>query len=273
MTETLEDIKKAHLDRMKNAKWHKEPYYFDKKALLETINNNEYKTSANTKNVFELKNLLSTKNSYVCFSECDENLIPLGRANDYADRDYLFFINTQNALKNIDKNNSFFVAYTGHCGAIGAAFALEKIPLVWHLILNEDAFAEKRVIGQIQDYFTEISTPPNKNSSSLALLLESPHGDFKTFDIALFPTANELKNKGIKNVYLIDEYPADKEIALTDCKFYCDEFQKYITSLSKEFDFKVIPVDEKTNGEQLIVKKEKIKNPKVYYSNFNCKKY
>lgn len=273
MAETLEEIKQTHLDRLKNAKWHRNDYYFDEKAFLKTVKDCKFKTTRATKSFCELKKFLLTENNHVVFSECDENLIPLGRADDYADRDYLFFINTQNAIKNIDKENSFFVAYTGHCGAVGAALALEKIPLMWHLILNEDAFAEKRVIEQIQDYYTEISTPPNKNSSSLALLLESPHGDFKTFDISLFPTAKDLKNKGIKNVYLIDEYPADKDITLVDCKFYCNEFEEYITKLSKKFNFKIIPVDEKTNGKQLIVKKEKIKDPTVYYSNFNCKKH
>ena len=272
MSDVYMDFMKERLEKAKNNKWHKNDIYFDESAFLKEIKNNKYKVGMSSKSIKEIKLLLNTPHSDVKFSDCDENLIVLGRANSFADRDYKFFINTQNTLSSITTKNSLFINYTGHCGSVGAALASNKIPLIWVLDLSDDARAEKRVIEQLQDYFSELSTQPTHDNHCFGLMLECPHGDFETFDIKNFPTIEFLKENNIKNVYVFVEEPAETTVLFDDYNFYHDAFKEYLVGLKSNFNLKLIPVDEKSDQEKLEVKKHKLKDVKIYYSNFNCKK-
>ena len=270
MSDFFENFKKEQLERLKSSKWHKKDYYHDEQALLNTIKENKYKVGRQTKTIGQIKELLSNEESFVSFSACDDKLIPFGRSNTYINRDYIFFQNTKNALKNLEPKNALFINYTGHCGPVGAALKSKNIPLIWNLKLDEDALAEKRIIEQIQDYYNELSTPENHEICNLGLMLESPHGDFETFEVSKLLTSSQLKQKQIKKIYIFVEEPADKPIMLADCNFYNDAFSNYAKLLSNDFEIKIIPIDEKTTKQKLAPKKEFINNPKIYYSNLNC---
>ena len=268
----FEAFKKERLERMRNEKWHKKEFYFDEKALLEEIEKNEYKVGMCQKTFGEIKKLLETKHSFLEFSKCDENLIVLGRRNDRADRDYKFFLNTKEALSNMDFKNCFFVNYTGHCGSVGAALALEGIPLVWNLKLGEDAWAETRIVEQFQDYYQELETKPNEGLQSFGLMLECPHGHFETFDVEKFPSAQLLKECGIEKICLLVEEPFDKAVEFEGYDFYHQKFKDYFENLKEKFEVFAVGIDENEKQANICVSKQKIKNVNVYYSNFKCKK-
>lgn len=269
--ESLEELIKYREAIFVENKWHKNDFYFDKESFLKIVQENEYKVGRATKTVKELKQFLNVGTSETRFSDCDENLIVIGRANDRIDRDYLFFVNAENALKNLEIENSFFINYTGHCGSVGAALSKIGVPIVWHLFLDVEAIAEKRVIEQIQDYYY-ILEENNKTANSFGLMLESPHGRYETFDVGKFPAVEVLKENNIKSVYVFIEESADVMIKEDYEDFYNDRFKEYIDSLKKEFSVKFIPIDEKSGQESLVAEKEKIKNPEIYYSNFECKR-
>ena len=268
---SLDDFIKERKDRLINNKWHKNDIYFEEESFLKAVKENEYKVGRAMKTVKELKQLLLTDNSDIHFSECDENLIVLGRANDYIDRDYVFYVNAQNALNEIEIENSFFINYTGHCGPVGAVLAKKGVPLIWNLYLENEAFVEKRIVEQIQDYYFDLESKP-KSKNSLGLMLECQHGEFEPFVVQNFPTIEFLKEKNIKDVYIFVEMPADVIFLEEFDKYFNDNFKDYVFNLKKEFLVKFVPIDEKKGQENLKADKEKIKNPELYYSNFKCKR-
>lgn len=268
----FEAFKKERLERMRNEKWHKKEFYFDEKALLEEIEKNEYKVGMCQKTFGEIKKLLETKHSFLEFSKCDENLIVVGRRNDRADRDYKFFLNTKEALSNMDFKNCFFVNYTGHCGSVGAALALEGIPLVWNLKLGEDAWAETRIVEQFQDYYQELETKPNEALQSLGLMLECPHGHFETFDVEKFPSAEFLSKQKIKKVCVLVEEAFGTNVEFESYDFDNQQIKEYFENLKEKFEVFAVGIDENEKQENICVSKQKITDASVYYSNFKCKK-
>lgn len=142
-----------------------------------------------------------------CFMLSDgipKELIHHGRPGSTIDRDYTFYKYAKEYLMNNPSTNTLYINYTGHSGPVAAALSHENIPLFWQMDLSQDSITEDRILGQIQDYSSEIIGNTGKNNTNMGLMLECPHGFENTIPNCL-PDAKILLKEGIKKVVVFTE--------------------------------------------------------------------
>lgn len=197
-------------------------------------------------------------------------LIHYGRKGDTIDRDFTFYTYAREYLDNNKLTNTLFINYTGHSGPVAAALSEQNIPLFWQMDLSQDNIAEDRVLGQIQDYSTQISNNNGTNNSNMGLMLECPHGFENTLIHNDLPTSSDLLAKGIENVVIFTEDPY-QEISTATSELI-PGIQAYVEELKKAgIIIKYVGIDCRNKSQSSDFKypyKEKIENFDIYSTNF-----
>lgn len=256
-------------------KWFEEKIYTDFQCFSNTCRSIKYKKERGMYTVGELSDIFSGQFDSVTLSpNLPESLIVYGRKGDTIDRDNEFYAHTKRAI-NPSMSKTLYINYTGHCGPVAAALCENGITnLIWNLKLDADNIAEKRFLGQLQDYSQSLMTPERKDSDSIGLLLEPAHGFDQTIDYYNLPSVEIFKRLRIEHIVVLLEKPFDGTCSMQDIEALKDEiFKKYIKSfIDAHISVSVIGVDEGKTKEPS-PDKELIEFPEVYSSNFtNTKK-
>lgn len=167
------------------------------------------------------------------------DVVPFGRFNSDLRRDEAYLAATEKVLDRLGvlPGDTFFINYTGHQGAVGAALAHRGVPVYWGLTINE------RIADALQSFFPDLATrgpahtQERVSPSATAIMLEPYHlrvGDFRSdIDVAKLPDSTMLR-AAAKKVIVFTEDHAGKEPSVDDVHLpRPDEpFRDYLRSLS-----------------------------------------
>jgi len=141
-------------------------------------------------------------------SEIPQEIVLVGRPFDGFQRDKMFYEHSKNIIEDVldgNRQNTLFINFTGHSGAVGAVFAEKNIPVYWQI--DTSGVSGERIVNMIRDYDEAFKNNTFQNDSNLAIMLEPRHNPSTNHltNVDLLPMALELEIMGIKNVIVFTE--------------------------------------------------------------------
>jgi len=168
------------------------------------------------------------------------SFIPSGRIEDGLKRDEMFYSTAKTEMDKLkNSTNTLFINYTGHQGPVAAVLAENGIPLSWQVKGDE------RIINSLQDWISFIEKNTCSNNTNTGLILEPDHDRRTRIDVSNLPSADYLKEKGIRSVVVFAEEAFGGSYALSQFPDTNDPaFKIYLLNLEQSgIDVKIIGLD------------------------------